>query len=244
MSAKGICTLLILALAVALGTPASATTTTYDVSLASPTSNPATPGCYNGTGCLNAGYTISMEDGTELGLNAVLRYIGPAPEVGDAYTVPVGTRGGYALWDYSYSIDTQPDGIGSATLSDYTYLLTLTDLTTSTTSSFDPLSIPDDAVYGPSGHGYGVNSPSTQWGAQNAENLSFPVVGIPGFNPNATDSYQVTLAEYSGGTLVNSDTIDVTATTPEPGTFFLFGAGLIGLGFVGRKRWLAGFRAS
>lgn len=242
MIGKRICTYLTLFLASVFMVAPAAATTTYDVSLASPTSNPATPGCYNGTGCANAGYTVSTVDGTELGLNAVIRYIGPAPEVGDAYTVPAGTRGGYAIWDYSYSIDTRPNGIGSATLSDFTYLLTLTDLTTSTTSSFDPLSVPDDAVYGPSGHGYGVNSPSTQWGAQNAENLSFPVVGIPGFNPYATDSYQVTLAEYSGGTLVNSDTIDVTATTPEPGTIFLFVGGLMGLGLVGRKRLLPRFR--
>jgi hypothetical protein len=115
-------------------------------------------------------------------------------------------------------------------------LLTLTDLTTSATFSFNPLSILDDAVCGPSGSGYGVNSPTTQWGAQNAENLSFPGVGIPGFNPYALDSYQVTLSEYSGASLVNSDTIQVTATTPEPATFFLLCTGLIGVGCVARKR--------
>jgi|ERR1035438_9518066 hypothetical protein len=236
MIGKRICTLLTLFLASVFTVAPVAATTTYDTSLTSPTGNPATPGCYNGTGCLNAGYTVSVEDGTELGLNAILRYIGPAPEVGDAYSVPIGTRGGYALWDYSYSIDTQPNGVGSATLSDYTYLLTLTDLTTSAIFSFDPLSIPDDAVYGPGGHGYGVNLPTTQWGAQNAENLSFPGVGIPGFNPYALDSYQVTLSEYSGASLVNSDTIQVTATTPEPATFFLLCTGLIGVGCVARKR--------
>jgi hypothetical protein len=237
MIGKRICTLLTLFLASAFMVAPAAATTTYDTSLASPTSNPSTLGCYNGTGCPNLGFTVSDDGTTELGLNATLRYIGPAPEVGDAYSVPVGTRGGYALWDYRFSIDTQPNGVGSATLSDYAYLLTLTDLTTSATFSFDPLSIPDDAVYGPSGSGYGVNSPTTQWGAQNAENLSFPGVGIPGFDPNATDSYQVTLSEYSGDSLVNSDTIEVTATTPEPATFYLLCAGLFGVGFAARKRW-------
>jgi hypothetical protein len=242
MIGKQICTHLTLVLASFSIVAQAAATTTYDTSLASPTSNPATPGCYNGTGCPNSGFTVSDDGTTELGLNATLRYIGPAPDVGDAYTVPAGTRGGYALWDYRYSIDTQPNGVGGATLSDYTYLLTLTDLTTSATFSFDPLSIPDDAVYGPSGSGYGVNSPTTQWGAQNAENLSFPGVGIPSFNPYALDSYQVTLSEYAGASLVNSDTIEVTATTPEPATFYLFCAGLFGLALVARKRWSPQFQ--
>ena len=40
---------------------------------------------------------------------------------------------------------------------------------------------------------------------------------------------------YKGWDVVSSDPIDAVAT-PEPGTFALLGAGLIGLGFFGRKR--------
>jgi hypothetical protein len=234
---KRICPCFVLFLAVFAALPANASTTFY-TSLVSPTSNPATPGCYYGTGCANAGFTVSSDGTTELGLSALLRYIGPAPAVGNDYTVPIGLLKGYAIWDYSFSIDTRPNGVGSATLSDYTYLLTLTDLTTSATNSFNPLSIPDDAVYGQGGVTTGVGSPTTEWGAQNAENLSFPGVGLVGFNPYATDSYQVTLSEFSGSTLVNSDTIRVDAATPEPSTFFLFGSGLILLTFAARKRVL------
>jgi hypothetical protein len=222
MIMKSICPLLVLVLATVLIGPAAASTI-YDTSLASPNTNPATPSCYYGTGCQNTGFTVSTDSTTELGLSAILRHIGPAPEAGDNYTVPLGTSGGYAVWDYVFSIDTQPSGIGSATLSSYTYLLTLTDLTTGATQSFNPLAIPDNALYGSSG-------------AQNAEDFSFPGLGTPGFNPNLPDGYQITLAEYSGSSLVNSDTILVNADAPEPGTIFLFGAGCMGIAFLARKR--------
>ena len=221
MIMKWICPLLILVLTTVLAGPASATTI-YDTSLASP-SNPATPGCYNGSGCENAGFTVSTDGTTELGLSAIIRHVGPAPEAGDEYFVPAGTSGGYAIWDYTFSIDTQPNGIGSATLSSYTYQLTLTDLTTNATLSFNPLTIPDNALHGSSG-------------AQNSENFSFSGVGTPGFNPNLQDDYQITLSEYSGISLVNSDSIQVDAESPEPGTFFLFGAGCIGIAFLARNR--------
>ncbi len=201
----------------------AAASTIYDTSLASPNSNPATRGCYTGTGCQNKNFTVSSDGTTELGLSAILRNIGPAPEADEYYAVPIGISKGYAIWDYTYSIDTQPNGIGSATLSSYTYQITLTDLTTSATLSFDPLSIPDNALYGLSG-------------AQNSENFSFAGVGTPGFNPYAANNYEITLSEYSGGSLVNSDSIQVNAISPEPESYSLFGTGCIALIFVMRKR--------
>ena len=74
--------------------------------------------CYAGSsGCINGGFTVSSDGTTELGLRAVLRGKGLAPEVANRYTVPLGTSGIYALWNYTFSIDTRPNGVGTATLS-------------------------------------------------------------------------------------------------------------------------------
>ena len=236
MIIRKICPYLLQILAVTLVLPAAASTI-YSASLASPTTNPATSACYAGSsGCINGGFTVSSDGGTELGLRAVLRGKGLAPEVGNKYTVPLGTSGIYALWNYTFSIDTRPNGVGTATLSSYTYLLILTDLTTGATRSYNPLSISDNYNYGPTGVTEYASSPTKQWGAQNAENFNFSGLGTPGFNPNSTDGYKITLSEYSGSSLVNSVTILVNDTAPEPGTFFLFGTGLIGLVFIMRKR--------
>jgi hypothetical protein len=181
---------------------------------------------------------VSTQGGTELGLRAAIRGKGLAPEVGNSYTVPLGTTSViYAKWNYAFSIDTRPNGVGTATLSSFTYLLTLTDLTTGATRSYNPLSyINDNYYYGPKGVTQYSSSPTTQWGAQNSENFNFGGLGTPGFDPNSTDGYQITLSEYSGSSLVNSDTILVNDTVPEPGTFLLFGTGLIAMAFICLRR--------
>ena len=112
----------------------------------------------------------------------------------------------------------------------------MTDLTTGASKSYNPLSIYDNYNYGPTGVTEYQFSPTKQWGAQNAENFNFAGLGTPGFNPNSTDGYQLNLSEYSGSSLVNSVTILVNDTTPEPGTFFLFGTGLIAVAFIARTR--------
>jgi len=238
MVIKRICPFLIQFLAVVLTLPAAADTI-YNASLASPTTDSSTQACYAGTsGCLNGGFTVSTQGGTELGLRAAIRGKGLAPEVGNSYTVPLGTISGfpvYAKWNYAFSIDTRPNGIGTATLSSYTYLLTLTDLTTGATRSYNPLSIGDNYYYGAKGV-TNTSTPTTEWGAQNSENFNFGGLGTPGYNPNSTDGYQITLSEYSGSSLVNSDTILVNDTVPEPGTFLLFGTGLIAMAFICLRR--------
>jgi hypothetical protein len=243
MSIRKICPFLIQFSAFALVLPAAATTIAYNTSLASPTTNPATSACYAGTsGCLNGGFTVSSDGSTELGLRAAIRGKGLAPEVGNDYTVPLGTSGIYAIWNYSFSIDTRPNGVGTATLSSFTYLLTLTDLTTGKSNSFNPLGISDNYNYGPSGvteYSF-FYSPTKQWGAQNSENFNFSGFGTPGYNPNSTDGYQITLSEFSGSVLVNSDTILVNDTAPEPATIFLFGTGLLAAALIARRRLVDG----
>jgi hypothetical protein len=218
---------------------------TYDTSISSPTGPGTAGGCYTGSGCDNSGFTQTTQsaDGTtELDLNANIRYASAVTPVGNVYTVPVGTYSdGYALWDYGFSILTAPNGNGSTTLGNYTYLLTLTDANNpSGNIAFNPLAIPDDDWWGPGGKDAGgpvSANLGTAVGAQNYENFAFPVIGTGG-NVDVPDTYTVTLQEFNAttGALLDTDSITINSVTPEPGTFALAGIVLAGLGLA-RKRF-------
>jgi hypothetical protein len=210
--------------------PGSAEITTTD------NTSISTPGCYTGNGCVNSGFTQTTDGTTELDLNAIIRYAGPVTPVGNVYNVPTGTSGGLAVWDYGFSIITP----STSPLSNYTYQMTLYDVGTGTSTTGDPLAIPDDDWYGPNGKDDGLLSANLNnaYSAQNYEDFSFPGLGTPGFDPNANDTYIVTLTEYSGGVYDNSDSIVINAGTgavPEPGTFALAGMVLAGLGLARKK---------
>jgi hypothetical protein len=228
-------TVLFLATVVLAGNSAAATVLLYDTSLASP------PGVYFGTGNANLNFTVSQDGVTELGLSVITRYVGPIdPSAGsNVYTAPTGPPPpGHtgAAWGFTFSVNTQYSG-GTADLGDFTYALTVVDLTAATSGpTFDPVrAIPDNTGFGASGKTAGVNL-SAEWGAQNSESPSFAGF-LPGFNPNANDLYKITLSELSsdGGTVLQSVSVFADATAPEPGTFGLFACSLAALACAGRK---------
>jgi len=209
----------------------------FDVSLTSP------PGVYFGSGNANSNFTTVTNGTTELGLSVILRSIGPIdPGAGsNTYVVPTGTTAGKAKWNFDFSVNTRYNG-GSKVLNDFRYLLNITDLTTSNIGpTFDPVAlIADDSGFGPSGKTAGVTT-TTEWGAQNSENLSFAGF-LPGFDPNAPDLYRITLSETVGGTVVESVTAFANAgsnsstTVPEPSSIFLLVTVIAGTAFTARKR--------
>ena len=146
------------------------------------------------------------------------------------YDLPAGPQvssPSHAAWNYEFSIDLDPNGVGTLTMAGIDASLTITDLTTSATATIDPLTyFPDNSAFGPSGK----ESPqqSTDWGAQNSENpkfASFPLAS--GYNENAPDLYQFTLTVTNAAhtSTLATDTIMAQVVTPEPASL-----GLIALG--------------
>jgi hypothetical protein len=218
----------------------SASTLSYDAALSSP------GGFYNGTGGINAGFTVldaSNTDGSslELGLSAIQRFMGPITPTGNDYTAPLGISGGDAKWDFSFSVYT-----GSDSLSAYTYSVTITDQTTHATVNFDPTLL-DNSYWsgGATGHETSTKDLSTEDGLQNSENLSFSFLSSAlGFNPNSTDPYLITLAaDPTDSTSVDSVSIEVNqpaSTVPEPGSISIAAGGLLLLGIVFLKKRFRG----
>jgi hypothetical protein len=225
----------------ALGSPAKAASLVSPNNQAPSSSNPS---FYRGTTNPQDQFTVVLDGttGIELGLSAHFAFVGPVvpPPVGSTYTVPTGVgSNGRAIWDYDFSIDLNPHGntpgltFGTAGIV-ASALLTVTDLTTGATGSYNPLTfLTDDDSYGstPGTTLAGKHQPALpgDWGAQNSESLSF---GFPalGFSPWNGDSYLITLS-VAGVT----DSITVNAV-PEPASMALVGAGLFALGVIRRRR--------
>ncbi len=218
--------------------PVSASTLSFDAPLSSP------GGFYNGTGGVNAGFTVlnaTNSDGSslELGLSAIQRFVGPITPSSNDYTVPLGTSGGDALWDFSFSVYT-----GTDSLSAYTYSLTITNQVTAATVTFDPATLlPDNSYWSgaASGAETSTRNLSTDDGFQNSENLSFSFLSSSlGFNPNSTDPYLITLAaDPVDSASVDSVSIEVNPV-PEPGSISIATGGLFLLGIVFIKRRFRG----
>jgi hypothetical protein len=227
--------------------------TVFDAPLASPNTNAATswgpginPSWYNGTSSNpQGGFTVDAENGIELGLRAKYR---SSPTVLDepnnVYYVNAGDQiPGRALWNYDYSIDLEPNGLGTLNFSEVTVSLAITDVTQSTSETVNPLNgggyVADDSGFGTT-NGTTLANRDTEvaadWGAQNSENPAFANF-LSGYNSGNPDLYEFTLTvtPIGGGAALASDTIFVQVI-PEPSTIALFAtAGLLFL-FLFRRR--------
>jgi hypothetical protein len=218
------------------------------------------PGWINGSGNPQDNFTVTTNNGIELGLRAKYRHnpatitpTGTTP----TYTVVAGpetnqTSGNNGTstrtaWNYEYSINLNPksEASGYLTLSQIFAKLTVTGPNGIPSLPTDILHIPytdDNTGYGfasdgitPERHAVAMDS---DWLAQNSENPSFGNFPVAGFNPYTTGTYTFTLevGTTADGVLA-TDTIKVDVVpTPLPSTA-LAGLGLLGgVGVMGGRR--------
>ncbi len=208
------------------------------------------PGYFNGTGnspCHFTETTASYSGGSvTLDVGVVLRYVGAVtPSPANDYTVPVGNAPSPhtgSAWGFPYSITTT----GSLVLSDFAFLITITDVTQGLSANFDPTS-PGDNVYctGPVASCTAGSVTSTKNLAidtllQNSEALSFPPFNtVLNYNSFNADTYTISMTATPVSPLTGSAaTVDenIDASTPEPAAMGLVAAGLLGLVIGARRR--------
>ena len=182
------------------------------------------PGVYYGTGNHNGHFTIdSFGTDGELALRGHERSQDATSPSGDVYTVALGRQ---ASFDFSFN----PFGVSLDGLSS---LLTITNLLTHGTASFDPLAVGDDA-----------HAAAFPGSAQNSEYLGFGFLnGSPlgniNYSPNVNATYQLSWTVSGTNFAPATTTIFINqgaGSVPEPMTWALMLAGFAGLGATLRRR--------
>jgi hypothetical protein len=188
-------------------------------------------GVYYGTGngLSPENFATVNNNSIELGLRAKL-----TPNVGTAGQVPAQIDGSNGLYVVpsgtgdAFNIDFSVDptvGSTPVSLANLTQTLTVTNLLTGLTFVGNPALFGDATL---------ATSPGAY---QNSEKITFGFWNIGTFDPNANDTYLVTLQV---GDL--TDQIDVqigtgfTAAVPEPSTWAMMILGFCGIGFMAYRR--------
>ncbi len=228
-----------LAASVLLTAGQAAAAPVFDTSLATP------PGVYFGAGNINTHFVSNTTNGTELGLATVQRFIGNyTPDAGTStYRVPLGNtpvagKQG-SVFGFTFSLSNQ----GGRTLSQTTPTLTVLDVATNNLFSLNPLIIPDNAGFGPSGKNVAASNLATDTAFQNSETLAFSSGVASAFDTtydaNRNDTYVITLSAVgTDGTPLGSVSETIIAGTgaatavPEPTS-----AALLGLAIAGIAGW-------
>ena len=203
-------------MAAVVASPASATQ--YDANIATP------PGVYFGAGNNNGHFTIETfgTDG-ELALRGHQRYQDTTTPTGNTYTVALGQQ---ASFDFSFNpFTTSIDGLAG--------LLTITNLRTGGTASYDPFNV----LFG-NDHPV-VGSPA----AQNSEYLGFgflngSVLGNINYNANIDTTYRVAFTVSGTNFATVTDSINIqqgAGGVPEPATWGLMIMGFGGIGALLRR---------
>ena len=193
----------------------------------------ASPGVYFGSGNPNGHFTVVTADGVETGLRArPYPQVPVAPVLANIYDVALGNA---ISLDFSVNPSVTGDEVS---LDDTTFGLSILNEATGLTAAFDPSAILDNA-----------HDAAAAGGFQNSERFSFGFISIPmgGYNPNANNTFRVTLAlsNVNGHTITDRiwvnqgaglEGFQIPAGIPEPTTWALAMVGFAGMGVALRRR--------
>lgn len=208
-----------------------------------------------GSGITNGGWTINQKNGIELGLRAKTRF--PAandfpsdPGAPKTYDFKTGngdgnTNAARPLWNFEFSVNSNYNGNGG-NLSDYTYRLSIdTDPSKATDYvSFDVINgatydhaIGDNGTAEGGGTSYGAGDYFNALDDNNLAQNSWAMNWFAAIDPNVEGIYTFMLEAFDGDTLLASENMRVrVSAVPVPAALPLFGAALLGMGFIARKR--------
>lgn len=216
-------------------------------------------GFFNGTGNPDGGFTEVDNGGYTSFLRAKLRQSGSVIDSSNNnYAVPAGSQIGVsnrAAWNWEFSLGCNDGSCGNAGILSVLgrTLLTVTDMTSGHAYTVNMgLNYLDDSTW--AGGVKGNLASAGAYVAQNSENpvfADFPLTqgGFP-FDMNAQDTYNFRLdvLDQPGGSVVNTNNINVcvgtpacvTAKVPEPKTVMMFLLAIAGLWELNRRRKQSG----
>ncbi len=218
----------------------------------------------SGPGISNGSWTVdqNFDLGIELGLRGKTRL--PFPDNtfnsngNGTYTFvnggPKPTDPNRPVWNFEWSINSNYNSSGSM-LNSFNYQLVVDiDPTLSENLFFYNLNTFKDNQFGNNltGPGLGVKASSSSeysefistnnvvqnsWSPHWIDSTYYFTNGINTFNPNATGTYDIYLAAYDkNGKEVARTAIQVNVVPDSGSSFALLGLGIIGLGFIARRR--------
>ena len=218
---------LVMAPGVALADVGDVITTVYNTNAAGGN------GFYNGTGNVDGSFATTTGDfgggnTVVLSLRGANRHTGPiTPTNNNDYGCSLASPSSpLGECNYEFAVATT----GAYDIGAFSYLISVQDLTTSKSFTYDPIFPGNDNSYWKGGK-TNVLVPLTT-GMENSEFLGFSFLGL-NWNPN--DQVAVYMSATSGSHSAAAE-IGFNTAVPEPGAITLLVAMLVPLGFLARRR--------
>ena len=198
---------------------ASADITTFN------TNAPGGQGVFNGSGGVDGGFTVTATGDIAIGLRGALRTIGPITPVGNDYTCAAGQS---CNFDFSVAGDH---------LAQFTYLLSVQDLTTNKSFSYDPVAPGNDNSYWGSSGKTSTEDLASQTIFQNSEYLGFSFLGLS-WHPTDQVAVYLSATPTDPNSSLKGTTAEIgfNTTVPDGGmTLMLLGGVLAGVEALRRR---------